>query len=87
VFVGGNSASVDALAIITAFLLGGFWLTDRLGRAAIRRFSRLWGSELSDPASFPLILFLLTFLWLAFVPFFNLIGRHIDHEADRIHRM
>ena len=73
-----------ALAIITAFLLGGFWLTDRLGRAAIRRFSRRWGfSELSDPASFPLILFLLTFLWLAFVPFFNLIGRHIEHEADR----
>jgi STE24 endopeptidase len=31
----------------------------------------------------PLILFLLTFLWLAFVPFFNLISRHIEHEADR----
>ena len=29
-----------ALAIIAAFLLGGFWLTDRLGRGAIRRFSR-----------------------------------------------
>lgn len=74
----------NGLAIITAFLLAGFWLTDRLGRAAIRRFSPRWGfSKLSDPASLPLMVFLLTFFWLAFVPFFNLIGRHIEHEADR----
>ncbi|MGO8720960.1 MAG: M48 family metalloprotease [Acidobacteriaceae bacterium] len=73
-----------ALAIITGFLLAGFWLTDRLGRAAIRRFSGRWGfRELSDPASLPLIVFLLTFLWIAFVPFFNLFARHIEHEADR----
>ncbi len=73
-----------ALAIIAAFLLAGFWLTDRLGRAAIRRFSRRWGfCELSDPASFPLIVFLLTFLWLAILPFFNLFARHIELEADR----
>jgi STE24 endopeptidase len=38
-----------ALAIIAAFLLAGFWLTGRMGRSAIRRFSRLWGfSELSE---------------------------------------
>jgi STE24 endopeptidase len=73
-----------ALAIIAVFLLAGFWLTDRLGRAAIRRFSPRWGfSELSDPASFPLIVFLLTFLWLAILPFFNLFARHIELEADR----
>jgi Zn-dependent protease with chaperone function len=55
-----------------------------LGRAALRRFSGRWGfSELSDPASFPLILFLLTFLWLAILPFFNLFARHIEFEADR----
>ena len=72
------------LAIIAACLLAGFWLTDRLGRAALRRFSRRWGfSELSDPASFPLILFLLTFLWIAILPFFNLFSRHIELEADR----
>jgi Zn-dependent protease with chaperone function len=72
------------LAIIAAFLLAGFWLTDRLGRAAIRRFSRRWRfSELSDPASLPLIVFLLTFLWLAILPFFNLFSRHIELEADR----
>jgi len=73
-----------ALAIIAAFLLAGFWLTDRLGRAAIRRFSRRWGfSEISDPASLPLIVFLLTFIWLAILPFFNLFARHIELEADR----
>jgi STE24 endopeptidase len=73
-----------ALAIVAAFLLAGFWLTDRLGRAAIRRFSRLWGfRELSDPASLPLIVFLLTFFWLAISPFFNLFARHIELEADR----
>jgi len=73
-----------ALAYIAAFLLIGFFLTDRLGRAAIRRFSRRWGfSELSDPASFPLIVFLLTFCWLAFLPVFNLLARHIELEADR----
>ena len=72
------------LAIIAACLLAGFWLTDRLGRVAIRRFSRRWGfSELSDPASFPLIVFLLTFLWIVILPFFNLFARHIEPEADR----
>jgi STE24 endopeptidase len=72
------------LAIIALCLLVGFWLTDRLGRAALRRFSARWGfSELSDPASFPLILFLLTVLWLAILPFFNLFSRHIELEADR----
>jgi STE24 endopeptidase len=73
-----------ALAIIAAFLLIGFWLSDRVGRAAIRRFSPRWGfSELSDPASFPLIIFIFTFLWLAILPFFNLFARHVELEADR----
>jgi Zn-dependent protease with chaperone function len=73
-----------ALAYIAGFLLAGFWLTDRVGRAAIRRFSMRWGfSELSDPASFPLIVLLLTFFWLASSPFFNLVARHVEHEADR----
>jgi Zn-dependent protease with chaperone function len=73
-----------ALAIIAAFLLAAFWLTDRLGRAAIRRFSRRWGfSELSDPASLPLIVFMLTILWLAILPSFNMFSRHIELEADR----
>jgi STE24 endopeptidase len=73
-----------ALAILAAFLLAGFWLADRVGRAAIRRFSPRWGfSELSDPASLPVIVFLFLFLWLAILPFFNLFARHIELEADR----
>jgi STE24 endopeptidase len=73
-----------ALAIIAAILLGGFWLTDRVGRAAIRRYSQRWGfSELSDPASFPLMIFVFTFILLAILPFFNLFARHIELEADR----
>ena len=45
-----------AIGEFDAFANGGM-----VGRAAIRRFSRRWGfSELSDPASFPLIMFLLT---------------------------
>jgi STE24 endopeptidase len=73
-----------ALAIIAAILLVGFWLTDRVGRAAIRRYSQRWGfSELSDPASFPLMAFMFTFIVLAILPFFNLFARHIELEADR----
>ena len=79
--MGDNRA---ALAYLAAFLLAGLWFTYRVGCAAIRRFSRRWGfSELSDPASLPLIVFLLTFFWLAFSPFFNLLARHIELEADR----
>jgi Zn-dependent protease with chaperone function len=73
-----------ALAIIAAFLLVAFWLTDRVGRAAVRRFSRRWGfCELSDPASLPLIVFMVTVIWLAILPSFNLFSRHIELEADR----
>jgi STE24 endopeptidase len=73
-----------ALAIISTILLGGFWLTDRLGRAAIGRFSLRWGfSELSDPASFPLIVLMFTLIWVAILPIFNLFARHIEFEADR----
>ncbi|MGA8595055.1 MAG: M48 family metalloprotease [Bryobacteraceae bacterium] len=72
------------LAIIAILLLAGFWLTDRLGRAAMRRFSKRWGfSELSDPASFPLMVLVLTVFWLAALPLFNTFARHIEFEADR----
>jgi len=73
-----------ALAILAALLLGGFWLADRLGRAVLRRCSRRFGfSELSDPASLPLIVLIFTGYWLCVLPFFNLFARHIEIEADR----
>jgi STE24 endopeptidase len=73
-----------ALAIVASVLLVGFWLGDRLGGAAIRRWSRRFGfSELSDPASLPLIVLIFTGYWLCVLPFFNLFARHIEIEADR----
>jgi STE24 endopeptidase len=73
-----------ALVIIASLLLVGFWLADRLGRAAIRLWSRRFGfSELADPASLPLMAVIFTAFWLCTLPLFNLFARHIEHEADR----
>ncbi|HEY2068170.1 MAG TPA: M48 family metalloprotease [Rhizomicrobium sp.] len=73
-----------ALAIIAALLLIGFWLTNRIGRGLIARFGRWFGfTELSDPASLPLIVLILTAFWLCALPLFNLYARSIEHEADR----
>jgi STE24 endopeptidase len=60
-----------ALAIVTGLLLVGF--------------SQHFGfSELTDPASVPLFVLILTLFWLAVLPFFNLYTRnYIEHEADR----
>ena len=61
-----------ALAIVALLLLAGFWLTNRLGTAAIARFHRRFGfSELSDPALLPLIVLILTAFWLCVLPEFN----------------
>jgi Zn-dependent protease with chaperone function len=73
-----------ALAIIAGLLLAGFFLVDRIGRAWIARGSCWFGfDDLADPASFPLIIVLLSVFWLAVSPAFNLFSRHIEHEADR----
>ncbi|MGH6873156.1 MAG: M48 family metalloprotease [Rhizomicrobium sp.] len=73
-----------ALAIIAILLLAGFWVTGHVGRAALRRFGGRFGfTELSDPASLPLIVLILTAVWLCALPAFNLFARHIEHEADR----
>ena len=39
--------------------------------------------NLADPASFPLIVLILTSCRLCVLPLFNLYARHIEHEADR----
>jgi STE24 endopeptidase len=73
-----------ALAIIAVLLLTGFWLTHRIGRAVMARFGRWIGfQELSDPASLPLIVLIMTAYWLCVLPAFNWYGRSIEHEADR----
>jgi STE24 endopeptidase len=73
-----------ALAIIFGLMLSGFFLTDRLGRYLIARRSQRFGLDtLTDPASLPLIILLLSLFWLAVSPAFNLFARHIETEADR----
>ncbi|HEY1631757.1 MAG TPA: M48 family metalloprotease [Rhizomicrobium sp.] len=73
-----------ALAVIAVLLLTGFWLTNKIGRAVIARFGRRIGfQELSDPASLPLIVLIMTAYWLCISPGFNLYARGIEHEADR----
>jgi STE24 endopeptidase len=73
-----------ALLIISVLILAGFWLTDCVGRFAVARWhARLGFTELKDPASLPLGVLCLTFLWLAVTPVFNAFSQHIEREADR----
>ena len=73
------------IVMAAALLVAGLWLVEVLGRAAIRSFrGRLGFSELSDPASFPLAVFILSLSWLAIgLPLFNAVSRHIELQADR----
>jgi STE24 endopeptidase len=73
-----------ALAIISALFLSGFWLVNRLGRAAIARWHGRFGfDDLADPASLPLAVLILAAFWLCVLPLFNWEARSIEHEADR----
>jgi STE24 endopeptidase len=71
-----------ALAIVAAILLVGFWLVNRLGRAAIARW-RFGFDDLADPASLPVVVLILFGFWLCVLPLFNWEARSIEHEADR----
>ncbi len=71
-----------ALGIVAAFALIGFWLVNRLGRAAIAR-GRFGFDDLADPASLPLLVLILFGVWLCILPAFNWEARSIEHEADR----
>jgi STE24 endopeptidase len=73
-----------ALLIISALLLVGFWLTHYVSRWVIARWHRRFGFDaLADPASLPLAVFCMTFLWLAVTPIFLAFNQHIEREADR----
>jgi Zn-dependent protease with chaperone function len=79
--IGDNYASI---AVIAGALLLGFFATQMFGRMLIARFHRRFGFDaLSDPASLPLSILILTFSWLCILPFFNWYARHIEFEADR----
>ena len=73
------------LPVTIAFVVVGFGLVDVIGRTLIRKFHRIFGfSDLADPASLPLAIFLLMAAWLmAGLPIYNAIQRHLEFEADR----
>lgn len=73
-----------SIVVICVALLLGFFLTHILGKALIARFHKRIGfDDLSDPASVPLGVLILTLSWLCVLPLFNWYARHIEFEADR----
>jgi STE24 endopeptidase len=74
-----------AIGLVAALLVTGFWAVDMLGRAMLRKFQNPFGfSDLGDPASFPLAIFILSASWLFVgLPVWNAVQRHVELEADR----
>jgi STE24 endopeptidase len=74
-----------AIGLVAALVATGFWAVDILGRAMLRAFEKPLGfSDLGDPASFPLAVFILSAAWLLVgLPVFNAVQRHVELEADR----
>jgi Zn-dependent protease with chaperone function len=71
---------LGAAALITVSL----YVVHRIAGRLIARFSRQFGfSQLSDLASFPLLLLLGGIVSLALVPALLALSRHQEHEADR----
>jgi Zn-dependent protease with chaperone function len=72
------------LAATAAFSFLGLFLVDRLARALLRRFPRrLAVSELSDPASLPLLVFCVVVVSTLLLPPGLAISRHMERQADR----
>jgi STE24 endopeptidase len=60
------------------------YLTYRIAHTVLVRFHRRWGfKHLYEIASFPLILFLISFFILLSTPVFNYFSRYMEREADR----
>jgi len=79
-----NHDNWTAWAALSLVLLVVFWLTHVVGNWAINRWQdRFLFSSLSDPASLPLIVFVLFALMTLLTPLNMLWSRQIEHEADR----
>ncbi|HYF39612.1 MAG TPA: M48 family metallopeptidase, partial [Gemmatimonadales bacterium] len=76
---------VLALIALTALLaLASLYLIHRVAGRLIRRFSARFGfSELSDPASLPLLVLLATAVSFVSTPLLLAFTRYQEHEADR----
>lgn len=72
--------------IVLAFfvLFVSLYLVHRLSGTLLRRFGNRWGvHELSDVASLPLIMFMMSAFTLVVMPLLLGINRYHEHEADR----
>jgi STE24 endopeptidase len=79
-----NRDNWKAWAALSLALLAVFWLTHVIGNAAINWWrDRFLFNSLSDPASLPLIVFVLFAFMTLLTPLNMLWSRHIEHEADR----
>jgi len=70
---------------VGGLLVLGFGAVSLFGPPLIKGFAKRFGfSQLADPASFPLIMLILSASWLlAGLPAFNAVQRHLELEADR----
>ncbi len=70
--------------VLTLILLVGFWLSDRICRAIIQRFSnRLGFTSIAQPAALPLMILILNIMFLIALPPINMFRQNVEFEADR----
>lgn len=74
----------SAILFMGTLMLAGFYMIHRVSRWIIERYkSRLGFDQLSDVASYPLVMFLLSAMMLVLDPIGNTYSRYHEHEADR----
>ncbi len=74
----------STILFVGTLMLFGFYIVHRVSRWIIERYkSRLGFDRLSDVASYPLIIFLLSAMMLVLDPIGNTYSRYHEHEADR----
>ena len=70
--------------VLTLIFLVCFWLVDQICKATIRRFSDQLGfNSISQAAALPLVILVLTLIYLIALPPVNLFRQHVEFEADR----
>lgn len=61
-----------------------FYFLYRVAHIMIHRYRQAWGFQyVYNIASLPLFLFLITVFSIVSLPVFNVVSRHMEHEADR----
>ncbi len=72
------------ISIDGAILLFLLYLGYRLSNGMLARWGAQWGiRDVTDWASLPVLLFVITLLAFLATPAFNAVSRHFEHEADR----